>query len=208
VDGLFVLDPPERDLPRTGQDRTGQPQLHPAGERRDLGHARARVHRREHRDHHGGQRTPAHHRPSIYECGIIPAQATEARSDVDPETLQKVPLFAQLSDEARRGVAVWVNEMSVSEGKHLVDEGDYSNELFVIQDGTAEVLRDGDKIAELGPGDFFGEMGVLGKAQRNATVVATSPMRLLTLSTWDVKRLRSSAPELLDQINEAIEQRS
>ena len=126
---------------------------------------------------------------------------------MDPETLQQVPLFAQLSDEARRGVAVWVNEMSVSEGKHLVDEGDYSNELFVIQDGTAQVLRDGDKIAELGPGDFFGEMGVLGKAQRNATVVATSPMRLLTLSTWDVKRLSSSAPEVLDQINAAIEER-
>jgi CRP/FNR family transcriptional regulator, cyclic AMP receptor protein len=126
---------------------------------------------------------------------------------MDPETLQQVPLFAQLSDEARRGVAVWVNEMSVSEGKHLVDEGDYSNELFVIQDGTAEVLRDGDKIAELGPGDFFGEMGVLGKAQRNAKVVATSPMRLLTLSTWDVKRLRNSAPEVLEQIMAAIEER-
>ena len=126
---------------------------------------------------------------------------------MDPETLQQVPLFAQLSDEARRGVAVWVNEMSVSPGKHLVDEGDYSNELFVIQEGNAEVLRDGEKIAELGPGDFFGEMGVLEKAQRNATVVATSPMRLLTLSSWDVKRLRTHAPEVLDQINAAIEER-
>jgi len=126
---------------------------------------------------------------------------------MDPDALQQVALFAPLSDEARSKVAVWVNEMSVSAGKHLVDEGDYSNELFVIQEGQAEVIRDGDTVAELGPGDFFGEMGVLEKAQRNATVVAKSPMRLITLSSWDVKRLRNSAPEVLDQINSAIEQR-
>jgi len=126
---------------------------------------------------------------------------------MDPDALQQVALFAPLSDEARSKVAVWVNEMSVSAGKHLVDEGDYSNELFVIQEGQAEVIRDGETVAELGPGDFFGEMGVLEKAQRNATVVAKSPMRLITLSSWDVKRLRNSAPEVLDQINSAIEQR-
>jgi CRP/FNR family transcriptional regulator, cyclic AMP receptor protein len=126
---------------------------------------------------------------------------------MDPETLKQVPLFAQLSDEARRGVAVWVNEMSVSSGKHLVDEGDYSNDLFVIQEGSAEVQQGGQTIAELGPGDFFGEMGVLEKAQRNATVVATSPMRLLTLSSWDVKRLRKNAPGVLEALNKAIEER-
>ena len=54
---------------------------------------------------------------------------------MDPDALQQVALFAPLSDEARRKVAVWVSEMSVSAGKHLVDEGDYSNDLFVIQDG-------------------------------------------------------------------------
>ena len=126
---------------------------------------------------------------------------------MDPETLQKVPLFAQLSDEARRGVAVWVNEMSVSEGKHLVDEGDYSNELFVIQDGTAEVLRDGDKIAELGPGDFFGEMGVLGKAQRNATVVATSPMRLIVMFQREFREMEREMPAVADRIRAAIRAR-
>jgi len=126
---------------------------------------------------------------------------------MDPETLQQVPLFAQLSDEARRGVAVWVNEMSVSPGKHLVDEGDYSNELFVIQDGTAQVLRDGDKIAELGPGDFFGEMGVLERDRRNADVVATSPMRLISLKTYDVKRMERNLPEAVEKLREAIAQR-
>ena len=126
---------------------------------------------------------------------------------MDAESLREVPLFSSLSDEALKGLAVWVDELTVSPGKHLVDEGDYSYDLFVIQDGTAEVQHGGEKIAELGPGDFFGEMGVLEKAQRNATVVAKTPMRLLTLSSWDVRRVRKSAPEVLEQLTSAIEER-
>lgn len=127
---------------------------------------------------------------------------------MDAEGLKTVPLFESLSDDVRRRFATWVNEVSVSRGKHLVDEGDYSYDLFVILDGEAEVLHDGEHVADLGPGDVFGEMGVLEKAQRSATVVAKAPMRLLTLSHWDVMRLRSSAPEVLDELSKTIEQRS
>ena len=55
-------------------------------------------------------------------------------------------------------------------------EGDYSYDVLAIEEGTARVDRDGEHVAELGPGDVVGEMGVLERAQRNATVVATSPM--------------------------------
>jgi CRP/FNR family transcriptional regulator, cyclic AMP receptor protein len=127
---------------------------------------------------------------------------------MDAQELASVPLFSSLSDDARGRLATWITESSVSEGKHLVDEGDFSYDLFIIQDGTADVLQGGDRVAELGPGDFFGEMGVLGKAQRTATVVATSPMRLLVLSSWDVKRLRKLAPDVLDQVTAAIDERS
>ena len=71
-----------------------------------------------------------------------------------------------------------------------------------------EVSRDGEHVADLGTGDFFGEMGVLSKGQRNATVEAKTDMRLLTLSHWDVERLRKSAPQVLDQLAEAIQERS
>ena len=127
---------------------------------------------------------------------------------MDADGLKSVPLFSSLSDDTRRKFAVWVNEIKVSKGKHLVDEGDYAYDLFVIEDGEAEVKRDGEHVADLGPGDFFGEMGVLSKGQRNATVVAKSDMRLLTLSHWDVARLRRDAPEVLDQLVQAIEERS
>jgi CRP-like cAMP-binding protein len=127
---------------------------------------------------------------------------------MDAEGLKSVPLFSTLSDEARREFAVWVDEVKVAEGKHLVDEGDYAYDLFTIQEGEAEVTREGEHVADLGPGDFFGEMGVLSKGQRNATVVSKTSMKLLTLSHWDVDRLRKSAPQVLDQLGKAIEERS
>ena len=126
---------------------------------------------------------------------------------MDPEGLASISLFSSLDEDALRKLAFWVSELSVSEGKHLVEEGDYAYDLFIIQDGTAEVTHDGSTVAELGPGDVFGEMGVLKDEQRNATVVAKTPMRLLTLSHWDVKRLRKTAPEVLEQLSAVIHDR-
>ena len=126
---------------------------------------------------------------------------------VKPETLNGVPLFEKLPDDVRKRFAVWVSEIEVPEGQHLADEGEYAYDLFIIEDGTAEVTQDGNTVAELGPGEFFGEMGVLERARRNATVVAKTPMTLLTLSSWDVKRLESKSPEAMRQLQEVIEQR-
>ena len=126
---------------------------------------------------------------------------------VKPEKLNGVPLFEKLPDDVRERFAVWVSEIEVPEGQHLADEGEYAYDLFIIEDGTAEVTQDGKTVAELGPGEFFGEMGVLERAPRNATVVAKTPMTLLTLSSWDVKRLESKAPEAIEQLQQVIEQR-
>ena len=126
---------------------------------------------------------------------------------VKPDKLNGVPLFDKLPDSVRERFAVWVSEIEVPEGQHLADEGEYAYDLFIIRDGTAEVTQDGKTVAELGPGEFFGEMGVLERAPRNATVVAKTPMTLLTLSSWDVKRLESKAPEAIEQLQQVIEQR-
>ena len=126
---------------------------------------------------------------------------------MDPEGLKAIPLFSALSDDDLKLVAMFVSEVSVSAGKHLVDEGDYSYEFFMIQDGKAEVSRGGEAIAELGQGDFFGEIGLLEKRTRNASVVAKTPMRLITLSHWDLNRLRKRYPEVAEQLHAAIEER-
>ena len=128
---------------------------------------------------------------------------------MNAEELKSVPLFADLSEDARRELAVWLNEVEVPENRHLVDEGDYAYDLFVIVEGTAEVTREGEPLAELGPGDFFGEMGVLGEeGRRNATVISKTPMKLLTLLHYDVDRMRKKAPEMIGDLMQAIKERT
>jgi CRP-like cAMP-binding protein len=126
---------------------------------------------------------------------------------IKPHELDDVPLFQHLADDVRQKFATWVSEVSVPEGKHLAEEGEYAYDLFIIKDGTAEVIQEGRTVAELGPGEFFGEMGVLEKARRNATVVAKTPMTLLTLTSWDVKRLEQKSPEAMRELESVIEQR-
>jgi CRP-like cAMP-binding protein len=123
-------------------------------------------------------------------------------------TLDEAPLFASLPDETKRELAEFVSETEVPSGKHLVDQGDQSYNLFVILKGKAEVYKDGKSVAELGPGDFFGEVGTVGDAPRSATVVSTKRTRLLTLGSRDVQRLKESAPQVLEELEKAIATRS
>lgn len=126
---------------------------------------------------------------------------------MDANRLKALPLFEAVSDEDIHHIAPFVSEVSVSEGKHLVDEGDYSYEFMAIEEGTADVMRGGERLAQLGPGDFFGEMGLLADERRNATVIATAPMRLITLDRWDMKRLEKSVPAAAAKIRETVEKR-
>ena len=126
---------------------------------------------------------------------------------MDKARLKAIPLFASLDDHDLQVIATFANETSVSEGEVLVREGDFSYELMAIEEGTAEVRKGPDSIAALKPGDFFGEVGVLNNEMRNATIVAKSPMRLITLTTWELKRMRKM-PGVMDRINEAIAARS
>ncbi len=123
---------------------------------------------------------------------------------MDSGALRTIPIFSELSDEQLRSVGTWVDEKTVDEGKVLVREGDFSYDFFVIEDGAAEVTREGEHVADLTPGDIFGEIGVLTDAQRNATVTARSKMRLLTLSHWDLDKLRKQIPELDQRVQETM----
>ena len=76
-----------------------------------------------------------------------------------------------------------------SSGKELARQGEFGQEFFVIVDGTAEVVRDDARIAELGPGDFFGEMALLEEERRTATVRAASPMRVLVMTRQNFRSL-------------------
>lgn len=126
---------------------------------------------------------------------------------LDPARLKSIPLFQSLTDDALAEVATFAQEVSVEPGRELVREGDYSYELMVIEEGAVEVKRAGEHVNDLGPGDFFGEVGLLEKDRRNATVVATGPTRLITLTGWDLKRLERTSPDAVASIRSVIEQR-
>ena len=126
---------------------------------------------------------------------------------MDPARLRRIPVFADLDDEEIGHVAALAAEVSVPEGKELVREGDYSYDVLAIEEGTARVARDGQYLDDVGPGDVVGEMGVLERSQRNATVIATSPMLLVTLTSWDIRRLRKSAPRAVEHLREIVARR-
>ena len=126
---------------------------------------------------------------------------------MDPGRLKNLPLFQDVSDEELSRIAPFVDETSVSEGYRLVNEGDYSYQFMAIEEGTAEVLRGGEKLADLGPGDFFGEMGLMERDRRSASVIATSDMRVITMTGWDLKRLEKTAPEVAQRIRTTLDER-
>ena len=127
---------------------------------------------------------------------------------MDAKRLAELPLFEGLNDDALATLARTVQEVSVSEDSVLVREGDYSYDLSIIDDGEAVVERgEGDVVARLGPGDVFGESGVLHKDLRGATVRARTAMRLITLTNWDLRRLRGSIPELEQRLESLSAQR-
>lgn len=125
---------------------------------------------------------------------------------MDKARLKAISIFAELEDADLAKIAAFADERSVSEGDTIVREGDYSDDLITIEEGTAAVKRGGETVAELGPGDFFGELGVMQNEMRAATVVATSPMRLITLTHFDLKRLRNM-PGVMEAIERTAEAR-
>ena len=126
---------------------------------------------------------------------------------MDPNRLKVVPLFASLSDDDLQAITTLAGETSVAEGQDLVRQGDFSYEFFAIEEGSADVLRGDEKVGELSPGDYFGEIGLLERELRSATVRATSPMRLITLTSWDMKRLEKRIPDAVQEIRRVIDER-
>jgi CRP/FNR family cyclic AMP-dependent transcriptional regulator len=126
---------------------------------------------------------------------------------MDPKRLKDISLFKRLSRKDLTHLGHWTDEVDVPEGKRLAEQGTFAYEFLVIEDGTADVIQDGERIRSLGPGDFFGEIGLLESERRTATVVATSPMRLIVMTGRDFSAMRSEMPHIAKQIQEEIEVR-
>jgi CRP-like cAMP-binding protein len=111
---------------------------------------------------------------------------------MDADRLTRIAIFSGLDDDERRRLAAFVSEQSFAAGERILREGDFCTELLAIEEGTADIMRGGTRIDSVGPGDVVGEMGLLAKGQRNADVVSTSPMLVIKVSHWEIRRLSAA----------------
>lgn len=123
---------------------------------------------------------------------------------MDTNRLTAIPIFSKLSPQEANRLATFATETSAAEGQILMKEGDYSVELIAIEEGTADVIQRGERIASLGKGDLIGEMGLLERRPRNADVIASSPMLLIKLTHWEIRRMSDAT---VDRIKAMIEER-
>jgi len=123
------------------------------------------------------------------------------------DELRGIPLFDGLGDPELETLAPCFEAKALGAGSQLIGEGAAGYSFFVLADGAAVVTCEGVELARLGPGDFFGEMAILGDGRRQATVTTTSPVRVLVLFGTEFRRLEQTHPEIGARIREAMEQR-
>jgi CRP-like cAMP-binding protein len=126
---------------------------------------------------------------------------------MDEDRLKDIPLFAGLSRKERKALAPRADEVDLEEGRHIVREGEWGWEFFAIEEGTVEVRRGDQLLAEMGPGEFFGEMGLLEDTRRNATVTATSPVRLVVMTGTAFRQTARELPSVAQKLSAAVEER-
>ena len=126
---------------------------------------------------------------------------------MDAAELAAIPLFTGLTPDQLETVARACEAVEIEPGSTLVREGDFGYAAYAITEGTADVLHDGALIRTLGPGDVFGEIAVFFGGQRTATVVATTPMRIVMLFNGELRRLDHDVPQLADELRKVIGER-
>jgi CRP/FNR family transcriptional regulator, cyclic AMP receptor protein len=126
---------------------------------------------------------------------------------MDATQLKRIPIFADVPEEDLTVITTFATTDEVPEGKTIVKEGDYANAFMAIEEGTARVTRNGEQVGELGPGDIFGEIGLIEKEKRTATVEATSRVRLIKIEHWELQRMKKKLPEVYEKIANLAKER-
>jgi cAMP-dependent protein kinase regulator/CRP/FNR family cyclic AMP-dependent transcriptional regulator/cGMP-dependent protein kinase 2 len=127
---------------------------------------------------------------------------------LDVSQLKRIPLFAEVPDEALQKIAPFATSEEWPEGKEIVKEGGFSNHFYAIEEGSAKVEREGEHLADLSEGDIFGEQGLLEHSERSATVTSTSDIRLIKIEHWELSRMKKAMPEAYEDLVKKVEERS
>jgi CRP-like cAMP-binding protein len=126
---------------------------------------------------------------------------------MDVDQLRRIQLFSDADEDELVKLGASAEAVEFNERAEIIREGDFSRALLAIEEGTVEVTRGGEHVATLGPGEVFGEVGVLDDALRNATVTATSPLKLIIMDQVEIQGLRASAPGIYERIERLAEER-
>jgi CRP-like cAMP-binding protein len=124
------------------------------------------------------------------------------------DDLSNIPLFAGMSDDERASLADWFEISDAAVGATLVTEGAAGYSFYVLLDGAAEVTVGDETVATYGPGDFFGEMAILGGGLRSATVTVTAPSRILSMFGTEFRMLQQVQPDVAALLEETMRRRS
>ncbi len=129
------------------------------------------------------------------------------RTNAKIDAIRSVPLFAACSRRELGAIASLAEEVDLPDGKVIIREGETGREFFALVEGTAEVRRKGRKVADIGPGDFVGELALLTRRPRTATVTTTSDVRTLVLTDRAFRSLLESTPLIQLKILQALAER-
>ena len=123
------------------------------------------------------------------------------------DVLKRVPLFEECSKADLAKIARIADEIDLKEGKELIREGELARQFFILTDGRADVRRNGRKVNTLGPGDFFGEIGLVTDRVTSASVTTTTPARALVITRASYKTLLRESPGIQLKVLQALAQR-
>ena len=127
---------------------------------------------------------------------------------MDPSQLKRFSLFEDVDDDKLAKIAPFTMLVEFPEGKMIIEEGGFANDFYAIDEGEVEVTKGDEKVATLGPGDVFGEQGLLEKQERSASVTAKSIVRALKIENWELHRMRRAMPEVVDDLVKTVEERN
>ena len=129
------------------------------------------------------------------------------RRDAKIELLKRAPLFSGCSKSELRALASSADELDLRQGTVITREGRPGREFFVLISGTASVTKKGEKVAELGAGDWFGEIALLTDTPRTATITATSPVDVLVITDRRFRQVVETMPSIALKILASVADR-